>query len=381
MRIVIAPDKFKSTLTATEAAEAIAAGWEAERPGDTLVRFPISDGGDGFGELLARHLKAQERWVETLNAAHEPIRAPWWFEPRRRIAIIESARVIGLAMLPRGRFHPFELDTFGLGAVLRAAAAAKPRTCLLGIGGSATNDAGFGVARALGWRFLDLGGQPIEVWTGLDRLARIKPPARPWRCGKLLIAVDVGNPLLGVRGATRIYGPQKGIRPEDVKPAERCFRRLVQVLRERAQSWRRPDRQRGAGAAGGLGFGLRCFAGGRLEPGFGLFQQLSGLAGQVRKADLVITGEGAIDVTTLSMGKGVGELMRDCARQRRPHLALAGRVEAPSRRRPGLVGLYGLTPMLTTPEEAMKRSAYWLRQLARHAAREWSASDGNRRAR
>jgi len=381
MRVVIAPDKFKGTLTATEAAAAIAAGWRVERPEDELVLFPISDGGDGFGELLARHLEAEERSVETVNAAHETIRAPWWWEPRRRLAIIESARVIGLAMLPRGRFHPFELDTFGLGTVLQAAAAAGPRTCLLGIGGSATNDAGFGLARAIGWQFLDRRAQPIQAWTRLPELDRIQRPARPLRFKELLVAVDVDNPLLGGRGATRVYGPQKGIRPEDIQPAERCFRRLVRLIQPRSRFSPRPEQWRGAGAAGGLGFGLVCFAAGRLEPGFRLFTRLSGLTDQVRGAGLVITGEGAIDLTTISMGKGVGRLIRACGRWRRPCLALAGRVElAPTAHRgPGLVGLYGLTPTLTTPEQAMSRPAHWLGELARQAARDWTGS-GDRSA-
>jgi len=372
MYVVIAPDKFKGTLTATEAAAAIAEGWHTERPQDELRQFPISDGGDGFGELLARHLGAEEQTIQTVNAAHEPIDAPWWWEPRSRLAIIESARVVGLAMLPRERFHPFELDTFGLGAVLRAAAAARPRRCLLGIGGSATNDAGFGVARALGWRFLDRRGQSIETWTRLADLGRIERPPRRPRLNTLLVAVDVENRLLGVRGATRVYGPQKGIRLEDIQPAERCFRRLARIVTQQFHFGTRPEHERGAGAAGGLGFGLFCFAQARLEPGFRLFTRLSGLTDHVRKADLVITGEGAIDLTTVAMGKGVGQLMRVCGRLRRPYIALAGRVDVAHTRRPGLVAIYAMAPALTTVEEAMARPAHWLRELARRAARAWS---------
>jgi len=372
MHVVIAPDKFKGTLTATEAAEAIAAGWRIERPQDTVRAFPISDGGDGFGDLLARHLNAEERTVDTVNAAHEPIRAPWWWAPRSRMAIIASARIIGLAMLPRGRFHPFQLDTFGLGAVLRAAAAAHPRVCLMGIGGSATNDAGFGLARAIGWRFRDRRGEPIEDWTRLPELERIERPERALRLRQVLVAVDVTNRLMGVRGATRVYGPQKGIRTEDVKPAERCLRRLVRVLTQQFHFVVPPHHVPGSGAAGGLGFGLRCFGPARLEPGFRLFARLSGLLDGIRKADLVITGEGAIDLTTVAMGKGVGQLMRICGRLRRPCIALAGQVHVSRFRRPGLVGLYGMAPTLTTPEEAMARPAHWLGELGRFSARAWS---------
>src|SRR5215472_3879377 len=141
LRVLIAPDKFKGTLSAADAAQAIAQGWHHARPKDALELVPITDGGDGFGQVMASLLKARPRKISTINAAHQPCKCTWWFEPRTKTAIIESARVIGLAMLPPKKFHPFELDTFGLGAVVNAARAAGARQCLVGIGGSATNDA------------------------------------------------------------------------------------------------------------------------------------------------------------------------------------------------------------------------------------------------
>ncbi|MFM7806175.1 MAG: glycerate kinase, partial [Verrucomicrobiota bacterium] len=148
----------------------MADGWRRIRPEDSLTLLPISDGGDGFGSVLAGRLGAGRHTVETVDAAHRPLRADWWHEPGSGRGLIESAAIIGLALLPAGRFHPFELDTTGLGAALEAARRAGAREILMGIGGSATNDAGFGLARALGWRFLDPAGQSIERWTGLDRL-------------------------------------------------------------------------------------------------------------------------------------------------------------------------------------------------------------------
>lgn len=371
MNVLIAPDKFKGTLTAVQAAEAIAAGWRRARPQDTLDLFPISDGGDGFGELLARHLGAEEHTVDTVDAAHRPLRASWWWEPRSRMAIIESARVIGLAMLPPGRFHPFELDTSGLGAVMQAAATLRPKVCLLGIGGSATNDGGFGMARALGWQFLDRKGRPIEAWTRLPELARLERPSHPLRLGQLIVAMDVRNRLMGVRGATQIYGPQKGIRPEDVKPAERCLRRLVRIVGQQFRFSRPPEHACGAGAAGGLGYGLLSFANARLEIGFNLFARMSSLRRHVDAADLVITGEGAIDLTTLAMGKGVGRIAGACGRHRCPCLALAGVAHLGDHSRERFDALYAITPTLTTPERAMAEPAFWLSALAERAAREW----------
>jgi len=373
MRVLICPDKFKGTLTAARAAEAIAQGWRRSRPADEVELLPISDGGDGFGELLGRHLGAREHVTSTVDAAHRRLDATWWWEPRRRTAIIESARVIGLAMLPPGRFHPFELDTLGLGEVLRAAARQRPRHTLVGVGGSATNDAGFGLARGLGWDFQDRAGNSLTRWTQLGELERLVAPAKRCELGDLIVAVDVRNRLLGKRGCTRIYGPQKGIRPEDVAPAERCLRRLARVVARAGRLRPGPAGRPGAGAAGGLGFGLVAFAGARIEPGFDLFARFVGLAKRLAAADLVLTGEGALDETTLTMGKGVGGVAQWCRRLRRPCLALGGVVLARARAERQFAGVYALAPELTTIEDAQRRAAKWLAELARRVAATWPA--------
>ena len=165
MNVLIAPDKFKGTLTARAAAEAMARGWRQARPADRVTLFPISDGGDGFGELVGASLGATTQTIATVDAAHQPCTANWWWEPKSRTAIIEAAQANGLARLPAGKHHPFDLDSFGLGAVIAAAHAKGARRCLIGIGGSATNDGGFGMARALGWTFFDGHGANIERWT------------------------------------------------------------------------------------------------------------------------------------------------------------------------------------------------------------------------
>lgn len=371
LRVLICPDKFKGTLTATRAAEAIAQGWRRSRPADAVESLPISDGGEGFGELLGRQLGAQERVTRTVDAANRRLEAAWWWEPRSRTAIIESARLIGLAMLPPGKFHPFELDTFGLGEVLRAAARLRPRRTLVGIGGSATNDAGFGLARALGWGFLDRAGKHLTRWTQLGDLERLVAPETRCELGDLIVAVDVRNRLLGTRGCTRIYGPQKGIRPEDVAPAERCLRRLARVVGRAGRAPPGPASLPGAGAAGGLGFGLVVFAGARIEPGFDLFARCVDFAKHVAAADLVITGEGALDETTLSMGKGVGGVARLCRRLRRPCLALGGVVPARARAERQFAAVYALAPELTSIEDAKRRAAKWLAELARRVAVAW----------
>lgn len=370
-RILICPDKFKGTLTAPQAAEAIAAGWRRAWPQDTCDLLPISDGGDGFGELLGRHWHAEEHQVETVDAAHRPVRASWWWVPARRTAIIESARVIGLAMLPPGQFHPFELDTFGLAAALRAAAAKQPATTLIGIGGSATNDAGFGLARGLGWKFFDEAGQPIERWPDLVRLRRITGFSIPGFLRNVCIAVDVQNRLLGPRGATRVYGPQKGVRPDDMRPAERALRRLVEVLQDSPDCKCGVASQPGTGAAGGLGFGLSVFVGGVLAPGFALFAQETQFTERVRAASVVVTGEGAIDETTVRMGKGVGQVARLCRRARKPCLGLAGSLNLGVGGAGSFTRLAGIVPELAPLGAAKADAARWLGELAFRVASVW----------
>jgi glycerate kinase len=368
LRILIIPDKFKGTLSAGAAARAIAKGWHKARRQDSLDLLPMTDGGDGFGEVISGLLRAKVQRLETVDAAHRTCSARWWWEPRTKTAIIESAAIVGLAMLPPGRFHPFELDTFGLGAVIRAAAAKGARRCLMGIGGSATNDGGFGLARSLGWKFLDHNANLIGHWTGLDQLAKIRAPSSRRCLRQLLVAVDVQNPLLGPRGATQVYGPQKGLRPRDFVRAERCLGRLAKVVKQ--DFGRDLARTPGAGAAGGLGFGLRAFLGAQLEPGFDLFARQAAVERHLHPADLVIIGEGAIDSSTF-MGKGVGQIAARCRKQGIPCVALAGFVSPGARKRRLFTQTYVLT-QLTAVEQAKAKPAYWLERLATRVTRSWN---------
>jgi glycerate 2-kinase len=380
MNVLIIPDKFKGTLTASAAAEAIARGWQKSRPQDSLVLLPMSDGGDGFGAVMGCLLGAKIQTVKTVDAAHRPCEANWWWEPKTKTSVIESANVIGLAKLPPGKFHPFELDTFGLGAVIRAAAAKGAKRCIVGIGGSATNDGGFGLACALGWKFLDRDDAPIERWTELHRLARISRPKRTRWFEKLNVAVDVQNPLLGVEGATRVYGPQKGLRPSEFFKAERNLRRLAEAVAQFVVSASAGPRRLkaelqavpGSGAAGGLGFGLMLFLGAKAEPGFELFARFAKLEKHLRRVDLVITGEGCIDESTF-MGKGVGEIGSRCRRKNVPCLALVGHIVARDAAERFFTGAHALTE-LTTVAEAKSDSARWLKRLAEQAAGCWPAS-------
>ncbi len=366
LRVLIAPDKFKGTLTAHAAAEAIAAGWRKARPADRLTLLPISDGGDGFGEILSAALGAKLQQVTTVDAAHRPLEGSWWWDAKSKSAIIESAKIIGLAMLPHRQFHPFQLDTFGLAAVLQAAMAKGARRCFVGIGGSATNDGGAGLARGLGWKFFNGRNEELIRWTHLQQLHRMTAPRRRKLFPQCVVAVDVQNKLLGTRGCSRVYGPQKGLRPEEFPSAERALRRLAKLVE--AQSSRDVAALPGAGAAGGLGFGLCAFAGAKMESGFDLIARHAGLKEHLHDTDLVITGEGALDRSTL-MGKGTGEIARRSHALKLPCLGLGGVVQDEAALSKWFQSASGLT-QLTSAEDAKAQPAHWLEELAQRTAAE-----------
>ncbi|HKX63422.1 MAG TPA: glycerate kinase, partial [Verrucomicrobiae bacterium] len=369
LNVLIVPDKFKGTLTAQQAADAMADGWRAARPLDHLELLPMSDGGDGFGEVMGFHLAGQIQQSRTVDAAHHPIDASWWWCPASATAIIETARIVGLAMLPPGKFHPFELDTYGLGVVLRDAATLGARRCILGIGGSATNDAGFGVARALGWQFYNDHEETISRWSQLNHLASIRPPQQNLSFDDVSVAVDVQNPLLGPNGCSRVYGPQKGL--TEFEFAESCLGRLVEI-------WERQFHVNhaslpGSGAAGGLGFGLVTFLGAKLLPGFSMFSDATKFEERVRNAHIVLTGEGALDDQTL-MGKGVGEVAQLCRRLGIPCLGLAGAVPNPDAARKIFDAVFALDA-ITDRDSALREPSLWLERMTAQVAAYWQGAE------
>ncbi|MCC7376255.1 MAG: glycerate kinase [Verrucomicrobiales bacterium] len=363
LQVLVVPDKFKGTLGAADVARAIAAGWRKARPQDHLNLVPMSDGGDGFGPVVGTLIGARARSLPTTDAAGRLRRARWWWEPSRRIAVIETAQSNGLALLPKGRFHPFDLDTSGVGRLLRAAHRAGAVTGLLGVGGSATNDGGFGLALALGWKFLDRKGRLLLRWRDLERLSHVEPPTPTGSHVRWIVATDVSNPLLGRQGATRVYGPQKGLRPADLPKAEACLAQLAKVMKRQTGF---DSRLPGCGAAGGLGYGLQAFLGAERRLGFDVFAEFADLDRRLAESDLVISGEGAVDAQTL-MGKGVGQLLAACRRHDKPVALFGGRVELSGRTPNGLALIASLVD-LAGEKEAMRRPAPLLRLAAESAA-------------
>ncbi len=366
-RILIAPDKFKGTLTARTAAEAIAAAWLSVHPHDEVRLVPMSDGGDGFGSVLADTLAAEQRSTGTTDSAARPRSAQWWFSASRSVAVVETAQIIGLALLPHRQFHPFHLDTFGIGTVLRDAVGTGAQDVWVGIGGSSTNDAGFGMARSLGWQFLDHSNSPILRWPDLVRLAQVRPPEHSLaeHC-RFTVAVDVDNPLLGPQGCSRIYGPQKGLLPDDMAPAEAALGQLAQVMSDHLG--RDIASIPGSGAAGGLGFALQAFLNARVESGFEIFARGCDLDRHMSWADVVITGEGSLDRQSL-MGKGTGRVAARARSAGKPCIGLAGMVEPLA---PGEESVFTTThaivPGIAPLEAAKAEAARHLSELARRCA-------------
>ena len=372
LRILIVPDKFKETLTAAQAAAAIHQGWKELRPDDHVEELPMSDGGEGFGEILGQQLNAEPQTCgATVDSAGRERDAQWWLNRDTRTAVFETAQVNGLALLPPKEYHPFKLDTYGIGAVFKAIAQAGVRRLYVGLGGSATNDGGFGLARSLGWRFWN---NKIELmkWTELDQLTRVKEPepANALFFDELIIATDVTNPLLGHNGATRVYGRQKGLcGVEDICKAEACLDRLAKTMATvKANDF---SLDKGAGAAGGLGFGLKAFCGGRFESGFDILAREYQLRSRMQAVDLVITGEGAMDEQSVQ-GKVVGKVAQMAAEEGKRCICLAGIMLSDSSTLPWPdFKAYAIVPEITSSKhESMTNAADCLRRLAMAAARE-----------
>lgn len=291
MRIVCAPDSFKESMTALEAARAMELGVHDALPDAECVLAPMSDGGEGFTDAIGQAWDAEAVEVDTLDALGRPIRAAYRLAEDR--AVLDVASCSGLELIAPQDRRIDQANTRGLGILIREALSRGARSLLIGIGGSATNDAGAGMLVALGARLLDVGGaevgpSPLE----LSRVVRVDDSAlaRLFEGVEVRVASDVTNPLCGPEGASAVFGPQKGLAPEDL-PA------FDAALHTFARASGRPDLAElpGSGAAGGLGFALRAFLGAELVPGLDLVAEALGLAEAIEGADLVLTGEGKVD--------------------------------------------------------------------------------------
>jgi glycerate 2-kinase len=302
VKVVIAPDKFAGTLTAAEAAEAMAAGWRRTRPDDEIVQVPMADGGEGTLDVVARATGATR--VETVAAdARAHARPAAWLRLADGRALVEAAQAVGLSDLPADQRDPLTATSYGVGQLLSEAIGAGAPQVLVALGGSATVDGGAGLATALGHRLLRADGNGVKVGaTYLDQLARVMPG--PPVDAEVLVVSDVTNPLLGGNGAAAVFGPQKGAGPQDVERLESLLGHFADVVERDLGGgpWRDLP---GAGAAGGLGFALAAFCGARIVDGADAIAGVVGLDAALSGAGAVVTGEGKLDAQT-GQGKAPG---------------------------------------------------------------------------
>ncbi|MEE9134208.1 MAG: glycerate kinase [Gemmatimonadota bacterium] len=322
--VIVAPTAFKGTLGPSAVAGAMAAGVAAVWPAAEVVQRPLSDGGNGLLEAwVAMHGGVLET-VEVMGPMGSPTRAS--FLRAGSTAVVESAEACGLHLIPAGRRDPLRATTRGVGELLRAAVRGGASEIILGLGGSGTVDGGAGMARALGWRLLDAAGRELEPGGGaLVHLRSVQPP-RDGLESRVVALCDVENPLVGPRGAARIFGPQKGARPDEVALLEEGLCRLA-VVQEADLGLALADLP-GAGAAGGLGAGARAFLGAELVQGAPWMIERAGIRELMERADLIITGEGRFDAQS-AMGKVTGRIV-DAARSAGVRVLLVcGRVDGP----------------------------------------------------
>ncbi|MGB0068233.1 MAG: glycerate kinase [Isosphaeraceae bacterium] len=375
MRVVIAPDKFKGSLTALEAAEAMARGLSRVDPSAEIDRVPMADGGEGTVAALVAATGGSYRTVTVTGPLGDPVVASFGLLGDGRTAVLEMASASGLWLVPPALRDPLRATTRGTGQLLLAALKAGARSVIVGIGGSATNDGGAGLGQALGFRLLDTHGRELEPGGGeLDRLARIERTDQVAVLGSATIAVacDVTNPLCGPRGASAVYGPQKGATPEMVERLDRNLGHFADIVaRDLDVAVRHIP---GSGAAGGLGGGLVAFAGGRLEGGVNLVIEAVNLRERLHAADLCLTGEGALDGQS-AFGKTAVGVARLAHSLRCPTLAIAGSIGpgAEAVLEQGVDAYFSICPGPVHIDEAIERASELLENATAQAVRAFLA--------
>ena len=368
MRVIIAPDKFKGTLTAPQAAAAMAAGWRDADPRAEIDQVPVADGGEGTLDALVAALGGERRRARVTGPLGDPVDAEYGLATTEEgvVAIVEMAQASGLRLVSEARRDPRRATTRGTGELILEACRHRPSRLLIGVGGSATNDAGAGMAQALGVRLLDETGRDLPSGgAALRSLARVDlrglhPSVRDL---DVVVICDVDNPLVGPSGASATYGPQKGAMPRDVADLEEALGHFAAVAhRDVGIDLRHLPR---AGAAGGLGAGLLAFLGARLRPGFEVVADVIGLRARLAAAEVAVTGEGRYDLQT-ARGKAPGGVLRLAAEAGCRTVLIAGQVEEGSD--PPAEVVYSLSDRGGS-EGALARAEELVREAAGDAAR------------
>jgi glycerate kinase len=370
MRIIIAPDKFKGSLSAVEVATAVARGFSKGLPEAELTTCPLADGGEGTLDVLVEATLGRTVDRAVTGPLGEPRKAPLGILGDGKTAVVEMAAASGMVLVPPDHRNPMTTTTAGTGDLIRHALDEGLSRIIVGIGGSATNDGGMGMACSLGVRFLDAGGAELPPGGGgletLDSIdmAGLDPRIRET---EIIVASDVTNPLLGEEGASRVYAHQKGAGPDDLETLERG----LAVMAEEVSASIAPglERRPGAGAAGGLGFGLMAFLGAEVRPGIEVVMEAVGFEDKLSGCSLVVTGEGRLDAQT-AYGKTVTGVARAAAKHGIPVLALAGEIAegAEALRELGITAMLGIARGPLSLEESMRLAGPLLERTSRELA-------------
>ena len=372
MRVVVAPQEFKGSLTAVEAATAIETGVRTIWPDAEIDSAPVADGGPGTVEAIVHAANGRTSIARVDGPLGSPVDARWGRIDAGRCAVIEMAAASGLALLRPEHLDPRRASTHGVGQLIKHALDANVERILIGVGGSATNDAGAGMAEALGAVLLDDDGQRLPPGgAALRNLASIEIDRLDPRLAEVEIRVlcDVQNPLLGPEGASAVYGPQKGADPACVAQLDRALANVAAILERdlNASVAEIP----GAGAAGGLAAGLMAFCGATLQSGFAAVSDAVRLPERIAQADLVITGEGRLD-TQSAYGKTVAGVAQLAHAANVPCLAVAGLIDGRAAL-PGLTDREASTPIGMSIEEAMSRTGELVPAAVERLLRRYSA--------
>jgi glycerate kinase len=368
MKILIASDKFKHSLSTFQAIEAIRKGLQQASNSFQIVGLPLADGGDNFGEVMAHYTGAQKQTVEVSDPLFRPIKATYYISGRT--AFIEMAKASGMQLLKPSEFNCMLTSTYGTGQMIGHALSNGVDEIILGIGGSATNDCGIGMAAALGYRFLDKAGKEVKsTGSNMIDIHTVERPEKMILKGiRIVVASDVTNFLTGQNGAANIFAPQKGATPEMVIQLEEGALHLAKVVQ--TDFGINILDIAGGGAAGGLGAGCVAFLSAELVNGAELVFTYSQAESQIKEADIVITGEGKIDQQSLH-GKLLYSISVLCKKHQKPLVALCGTLDVTPQEleEAGVTAAFSIVDKPMSPEESYRNAAVLLEQTAYYTGR------------
>ena len=370
MKIVLAPDKFKGSLTAFEFCDAVEKGIRSVLPNATIKRVPLADGGDGTIDIIHHYMQGEFVQAEVNDPFFRKVKASYLYSKEQQKAFIEMAEASGAKLLKHEELNVMEATTFGTGELIKDALNRGVKTIILGIGGSATNDCGIGMATALGYQFLNKAGNAVPpVGKNLSFIKKIDDSKVHPRLKEVTfkLACDVTNPLHGPNGAAHVYSRQKGASEEEVLFLDQGLKDFSQVLDHHFKL--ESQKIAGAGAAGGMGIGSKTFLSGQLVSGIELIKELANFDAQIQDADWIITGEGKLDEQTQS-GKTIQGII-DSASQETQIASFCGKVDLSEKEYQNL-GIHYASDVMSKAinfEDALKNTSQYVTELARDFAK------------